>query len=107
MSDKNTSTLQSYIDSATGAAQTLFGSITGNTTDQQEGQAKKDKAQAENDASHAGGTLAGYSVSSSGAVAKNDTVSFLLIQILDMCWLISRTVQPDPITKPLVVERRW
>jgi uncharacterized protein YjbJ (UPF0337 family) len=75
MSDKNTSTLQSYIDSASGAAQTLLGNITGSNTDQHEGQAKQDKAQLENDASHAGGTFAGYSVSSSG-VTKNDPVSF-------------------------------
>ena len=34
MSDKNTSTLQSYIDSASGAVQSAIGSITGNTSDQ-------------------------------------------------------------------------
>jgi len=34
MGDKNTSTLQSYIDSATGAAQSVIGSITGNASDQ-------------------------------------------------------------------------
>lgn len=30
MSDSNTSTLQSYMDSATGAAQSALGSVTGN-----------------------------------------------------------------------------
>jgi len=34
MSDKNTSTLQSYVDSASGAIQSAIGSITGNTADQ-------------------------------------------------------------------------
>jgi len=72
MPDKHTSTLQSYIDSASGAAQTLLGNLTGSSADQQQGQAKQDKAQLENDASHAGGTFAGYSASGSGAVTKND-----------------------------------
>jgi len=72
MSDKQTSTLQSYIDSASGAAQSLLGSITGSTADQNAGEAKKDKAQVENDLSHAGGSVAGFSASSSGAVTKND-----------------------------------
>jgi hypothetical protein len=34
MADKNTSTLQSYVDSAVGAVQNAVGSLTGNTTDQ-------------------------------------------------------------------------
>lgn len=34
MSDKDTSTLQSYIDSATGAVQSALGSLTGSTSDQ-------------------------------------------------------------------------
>ena len=34
MTDKNTSTLQSYIDSATGAVQAALGSLTGSTSDQ-------------------------------------------------------------------------
>lgn len=72
MSDKNTSTLQSYVDSATGAVQSAFGSITGNTSDQSAGEAKKDKAQLENEASHATVKLPGVSASSSGAVTKDD-----------------------------------
>jgi uncharacterized protein YjbJ (UPF0337 family) len=80
MSDKNTSTLQSYIDSASGAAQTLLGNITGSNADQREGQTKQDKAQLENDASHAGASFAGYSASSSGAVTKNDPVSLCQTQ---------------------------
>jgi uncharacterized protein YjbJ (UPF0337 family) len=72
MSDKNTSTLQSYVDSVSGAAQNILGSITGSNADQREGQAKQDKAQVEHDASHAAVTGMGYSASSSGAVTKND-----------------------------------
>lgn len=34
MADKQTSTLQSYIDSATGAVQAAVGNLTGNTADQ-------------------------------------------------------------------------
>lgn len=33
MSDKETSTLQSYVDSAVGAAQSALGSITGSSAD--------------------------------------------------------------------------
>jgi len=33
MSDKNTSTLQSYVDSASGAIQSAIGSLTGSTGD--------------------------------------------------------------------------
>ncbi|KAI9644188.1 hypothetical protein NHQ30_007542 [Ciborinia camelliae] len=72
MSDKNTSTLQSYIDSASGAAQSALGSITGSTADKQAGAQKSDKASLEHDASHAGVSLGGFSASSSGAVTQND-----------------------------------
>lgn len=34
MSDNQSSTLKGYVDSATGAAQSAFGSLTGNTGDQ-------------------------------------------------------------------------
>ena len=62
--------LTSY--SATGMAQNVLGSITGSHADQQEGQAKQDKAQLEHDASHAAVSGLGFSASSSGAVTKND-----------------------------------
>lgn len=68
----NTSTLQSYIDSATGAAQNLVGSLTGNTGDQNQGERKKEQAQAEHEASHATAKLPGVTVSSTGAAAKDD-----------------------------------
>jgi len=72
MSDKDTSTLQSYIDSASGAVQSAIGSLTGNASDQNAGEGKKDKAQLENQASHATAKIGNYSASSSGAITKND-----------------------------------
>lgn len=88
MSDKNTSTLQSYIDSASGAAQSALGSLIGSNADkvgrvpltidqhdtytgQTAGENKKAEADLKNDASHAGANIGGYSVSASG-VAQND-----------------------------------
>jgi len=73
MSDKNqTSTLQSYVDSATGAVQSAIGSLTGNIADQSSGEAKKNHAEAEKELSHAGANLGPFSISSTGAIAQND-----------------------------------
>ena len=72
MSDKNTSTLQSYVDSATGAVQSTIGSLTGNASDQNAGEAKKTKAELENDASQATLKAGNLTASSSGAVTKDD-----------------------------------
>jgi len=72
MSDKDTSTLQSYIDSATGAVQSALGSITGSTEHQAAGQDKQYKANLENDASHAAAKVGPFSASASGAVTKDD-----------------------------------
>ncbi|OQO09957.1 hypothetical protein B0A48_04312 [Cryoendolithus antarcticus] len=71
MTDKNTSTLQSYIDSATGAVQSVLGSVTGSAPDKNQAEQKKAEADAKDQLSHAGGTFAGHSVSASG-VAAND-----------------------------------
>ncbi|KAK4164846.1 putative cruciform dna recognition protein [Cladorrhinum sp. PSN259] len=71
MSDNNTSTLKSYVDSAAGAAQNLVGNILGTTGDQAEGKAKQEKAQAEYDASHATVKLPGATASSAGAITKD------------------------------------
>ncbi|GAW21069.1 hypothetical protein EKO27_g42 [Xylaria grammica] len=68
----NTSTLKSTIDSVTGAAQNVLGSITGNTADQTQGEAKQQKADAEHGASHATAKIPGFTASSSGAVTKDD-----------------------------------
>jgi len=70
MSDKNTSTLQSTIDSITGTVQSAVGSLTGSTGDQNAGEAKKTKADLENEASHATVKVGNVSASSSGAVTK-------------------------------------
>ncbi|OJD34192.1 mismatched base pair and cruciform dna recognition protein [Diplodia corticola] len=71
MSDKNTSTLQSYVDSATGAVQSAIGAVTGNTADKQQAEDKKAEAQAKDDLSHATAKAGPFTVSSSG-VAKDD-----------------------------------
>ncbi|KAK3360242.1 hypothetical protein B0T25DRAFT_565161 [Lasiosphaeria hispida] len=71
MSNNNTSTLQSYVDSATGAVQNAVGSVFGSSSDQAEGKAKQQKADAENDASHATIKLPGAAVTASG-VSKDD-----------------------------------
>lgn len=76
MSDKtntdNSSTLKSYVDSAIGVGQSALGSLTGNAGDQAQGEAKKDEAQKEWDASHATAKLPGATISGSGAVTKDD-----------------------------------
>ncbi|KPM42046.1 hypothetical protein AK830_g4521 [Neonectria ditissima] len=71
MSANNDSTLKSYVDSASGTLQSALGSITGSTGDKAHGELKKDKADAEHDASHAAAKVPGGAISSSG-VAKDD-----------------------------------
>ncbi|KAK3944949.1 hypothetical protein QBC46DRAFT_372355, partial [Diplogelasinospora grovesii] len=71
-SNDNTSTLKSYVDSATGGVQNAVGSLLGSSSDQAEGQAKQQKADAEYDASHATAKLPGFTASSAGAVTKDD-----------------------------------
>lgn len=66
-----TSTLQSALDQASGAAQSVLGSITGNTADKQKGEDKKALADAEHDISHAAAKGPGFAVSSTG-IAKDD-----------------------------------
>jgi uncharacterized protein YjbJ (UPF0337 family) len=74
MSDSNqTSTLNSYINSAVGAAQDALGSITGNTADQAQGQAKQDSAATENDRSHTAAKAGPFTLGSSGAVATDSS----------------------------------
>ncbi|KAF2087466.1 hypothetical protein K490DRAFT_73839 [Saccharata proteae CBS 121410] len=71
MSDKNTSTLQSYIDSATGALNSAIGSITGNPGDKNKAEEKKTDAAARDDLSHATAKAGPFTVTGSG-VAKDD-----------------------------------
>ncbi|KAM0198284.1 hypothetical protein ACHAPA_010125 [Fusarium lateritium] len=72
MSDAQPSTLKSIVDSTTGAVQNAIGSITGNTSDQAAGDLKKQKAEAEHDASHATAKIPGATLSGSGAAARDD-----------------------------------
>ena len=75
MSDNNKqapSTLQSYVDSATGAVQSAIGSLTGSTGDQAKGDAKQDAAKVEHDASKASIKVPGASISTDGGVSKDD-----------------------------------
>ncbi|KAI9665035.1 MAG: hypothetical protein M1821_006483 [Bathelium mastoideum] len=72
MSDKDTSTLQSYVDSATSAVQSAIGSITGNAADKDKAEQTKSKAQAENDLSHTAAKVGPATVSSSGAVTTDN-----------------------------------
>jgi uncharacterized protein YjbJ (UPF0337 family) len=73
MSDNQPSTLGSYVDSAVGAVQSALGSLTGSTTDHQQGEQKKQSAQAESDLSHTAAKAGPFTLSSSGAVAQDST----------------------------------
>lgn len=68
----NSSTLKSYVDSATGVVQSAIGSLTGSTADQAQGDQKQDKASVESDLSHSVGKVGPYAVSGSGGVSKDD-----------------------------------
>jgi len=63
------STLQSYVDSATGAVQNAFGALTGSSSDKAAGQNKKAEGQAKDDASHATLKLPGMTATASGVTA--------------------------------------
>ncbi|RAK72826.1 IDO-domain-containing protein [Aspergillus fijiensis CBS 313.89] len=52
MSNENSSTLKSYLDQATGAAQRAIGSLTGDASTQNQGEATHQQGKAENEASH-------------------------------------------------------
>ncbi|KFY31028.1 hypothetical protein V493_01469 [Pseudogymnoascus sp. VKM F-4281 (FW-2241)] len=71
MSDNNTSTIKSYIDSASGNVQSALGSLTGSSADTNAGQAKQDKASLEDTASHAAFKGPGFTATADG-VAKDD-----------------------------------
>ncbi|KAH8722572.1 hypothetical protein GQ44DRAFT_686709 [Phaeosphaeriaceae sp. PMI808] len=67
-----TSTLQSYVDQATGAVQSALGSVTGSSADKVQGENKKDVAAVEKDLSHATAKAGPFSVNASGGVAKDN-----------------------------------
>ncbi|KAF1849391.1 uncharacterized protein K460DRAFT_404619 [Cucurbitaria berberidis CBS 394.84] len=68
-----TSTLQSYVDQATGAVQSAIGSLTGSTADKAQGENRKVVADAEHDISHSAAKAGPFTVSGSGGVAKDDS----------------------------------
>ncbi|KAI9759776.1 MAG: hypothetical protein M4579_002075 [Chaenotheca gracillima] len=68
----NSSTLKSYVDSASGAAQSALGSLTGSNADKAQGENKRDQGAAEKDLSHATAKAGPFNMSSSGAVTKDD-----------------------------------
>ncbi|KAF2470046.1 uncharacterized protein BDR25DRAFT_226729 [Lindgomyces ingoldianus] len=67
-----TSTLQSYVDSATGAVQSAIGSITGNPADKKQAEDKKLTGDVERDLSHSAAKAGPFTVSPSGGIAKDD-----------------------------------
>lgn len=71
MSDQP-STASSYLETATGKAQSALGSLTGNTGDKAEGQLRKEDARAEHEASHATAKVPGGAISGSGAAVRDD-----------------------------------
>lgn len=68
-SNDNTSTLQSYVDSATGAIHSGIAAITGSAGDQANADQAKAKAEAEKDLSHTAAKAGPVTLSSSGAAA--------------------------------------
>lgn len=68
----NTSTLKSYLDSATGTIQSGVASITGSAGDQANANQSKAKAEAEHDLSHSAAKAGPFTVSSTGAPAKDN-----------------------------------
>jgi uncharacterized protein YjbJ (UPF0337 family) len=72
MSD-NTSTLNSYIDSAKGLAQSTLASVTGNSADQAQADHTKTKADAEYDASQTVGKVGPLNVTPGGGVSTDSS----------------------------------
>ncbi|KAI8943218.1 hypothetical protein NX059_001242 [Plenodomus lindquistii] len=64
-----TSTLQSYVDTATGAVQSAIGSLTGSTADKAQGENRKAAAEAEHDISHSSAKLGSVTATPSGGIA--------------------------------------
>ncbi|KAB8232580.1 hypothetical protein BDV23DRAFT_146483 [Aspergillus alliaceus] len=73
MSDNTgSSTLKSYVDSATGMVQSAVGAVTGNTATQAEGESTQRNAEDEHDASHTTAKMGPISADpNTGAVAKD------------------------------------
>lgn len=69
----NTSTLKSYVDSATGAVQSGVAYLTGSAGDRANADESKTKAQAEHDLSHSAAKAGPFTISSTGAPAKDNS----------------------------------
>lgn len=67
-----TSTLQSYVDSATGAVQSALGSLTNNPADKAAADRKQAVADAEHDISHSAAKLGPVTATPAGGLAKDD-----------------------------------
>ena len=84
-SSGNTSTLQSYVDSATGAVQSGIAAITGSAGDQAKANESKSKAGDEKQLSHAAAKAGPFTLSSSGAPAKVCFLTDLCTTCSDHC----------------------
>jgi len=67
------STIGAYVDQAIGAAQSALGSLVGNPADQKQGEDRKAAAEVEGDESRAAAKVGPYTLSSTGAVAKDSS----------------------------------
>ncbi|KAL8666759.1 MAG: hypothetical protein Q9202_001297 [Teloschistes flavicans] len=72
MSDSNSSTAKSYLDSAVAQGQSALGSLTGSTGDKAEASLRKDQAAAEKEASHTVGKAGPLNFSPSGGISTDD-----------------------------------
>ncbi|KAJ5626931.1 hypothetical protein N7528_004358 [Penicillium herquei] len=74
MSDGNSSTLGSYINQATGAAQRAMGSLTGDSSTQNKGEAAQEQAKVQDENSHTTAKLGPISADpNTGATATDNT----------------------------------
>lgn len=71
--NNNTSTLKSYVDSATGAVQSGIASITGSAGDRANAEQSKQRAAAEKDLSHSAAKAGPFTLSSTGAAAQDNS----------------------------------
>lgn len=69
---ENTSTINSYVNSATGALQSGLASVTGNTSEKVDAQDTKAKGHAQKQASESAAKVGPYAVGSEGGVAQDD-----------------------------------
>jgi len=72
-SNDNTSSLQSMMDTATGYINSGIAAVTGSTGDEAKADEYKTKGQAESDLSHAAAKAGPFTISSSGAPAKDNS----------------------------------